>query len=331
MGGAKSVLPESLGQGTSAAITPTLIKGAGSAVSRVANSPGVRSTVTAPVRFAARTAEAAANSKLRPGLKLFTPADEALKTKVKIPGRDFGLNRTTAQPSPFTNQPLRLSGAIEGEYLPPEEKAPGRWANARVVQPKQLPAEASPVESLPYGRTGDEIIQDDLSAPPSEQWTAGRIPQRQGLQLSGNVEPRRLIEQVRNADEVTPALTGKLPDYYETDERAWQRYSNAESPEDLADTRSLQEQVRNQYDIEQRGRLNRGLEEGYAKNARLRTPKSELQRRFARSAPASSGQTLIERARAALLTKPEPRATSIDEDLLPLLTESVRLARLRQR
>ena len=56
---------------------------------------------------------------------------------------------------------------------------------------------------------------------------------------------------MRNAEEVTPALRNPRPDYYETDEQAWQRYPQPDSGEDLAETRSLQEQIRDQFEAEQ--------------------------------------------------------------------------------
>jgi hypothetical protein len=79
-------------------------------------------------------------------------------------------------------------------------------------------------------------------------------------------------------------------------------------------------------DAEQRGRLSRGTEEGFARNTRPRTFKSELQSRFGRT----SSQALIERARAALAPQPEPRPLGTDEDLLPLLEESLQLARMKK-
>lgn len=57
--------------------------------------PYVAKGTTAPVRFGARYAESAINSKLSPvksGLKLFTPADEAVNMNIKVPGRNLGLN-----------------------------------------------------------------------------------------------------------------------------------------------------------------------------------------------------------------------------------------------
>ena len=49
------------------------------------------SVAGAPVRLAARAAEIAVNKGLKPAVKLFTPADEALANPWKAPGRDLGL------------------------------------------------------------------------------------------------------------------------------------------------------------------------------------------------------------------------------------------------
>jgi hypothetical protein len=125
-----------------------------------------------------------------------------------------------------------------------------------------------------------------------------------------------LIEEVRNAEDVTPALTGERPSYYDTDEQAWQRYPKPGSSQDLAETRSLQEQIRDQSYAEQRGRLSRASEQGYAENTRPRTPKGELTKQSRARSSSRPGMRLIDQI----------KAQSADEDLTPLLEESLRRA-----
>ena len=129
-------------------------------------------------------------------------------------------------------------------------------------------------------------------------------------------QPARLIEQVRNAEDVTPALTGKRPGYYDTDEQAWQRYPKPGSSQDVAETRSLQEQIRDQSNAEQRGRLSRSTEQGYAENTRPRTPKGELTKQFRARPSGKPGTRLIDQI----------KAQSAGEDLTPILNESLRRA-----
>lgn len=179
---------------------------------------------------------------------------------------------------------------LEGEYVPSlraEMQAEPPYAEATEVQPQAegpLPA--------PYRQVGAGIVQDDLSGPaevtyaardrsgPRPNWTAGKIPPRSGLALPGatNPTPQKLVEQVRTAKDVTPALQNRtgVPDYYATDEKAWQRYPQANSPQDVEETRTLQEQIRGQAAAEQSGRLLRGNEEGFARNTRQGPTKSEL-------------------------------------------------------
>jgi hypothetical protein len=124
--------------------------------------------------------------------------------------------------------------------------------------------------------------------------------------------PAKLIEQVKTAKDVTPALTGKRPGYYDTDEQAWQRYPKPGSSQDVAEPRTLQEQIRDQAHAEQRGRLSRSAEQGYAENTRSRTPKGELTKQF--RARSSGGARLIDQI----------KAQSAGEDLTPILNESLR-------
>ena len=125
--------------------------------------------------------------------------------------------------------------------------------------------------------------------------------------------PAKLIEQVRTAEDVTPALTGKRPSYYDSDEQAWQRYPKPGSSQDVAETRSLQEQIRDQAHTEQRGRLSRSTEQGYAENTRPRTPKGELTKQFRARSSGKPGTRLIDQI----------KAQSADEDLTPILKESL--------
>lgn len=86
-----------------------------------------KSVYTAPVRFAARTAEAALDQKLVPvkaTVKLFTPADEAAGVSVKMPGRDYGLDKAVAK-APAPSFPS-YDGTTATEYA--GESAKGRAA-----------------------------------------------------------------------------------------------------------------------------------------------------------------------------------------------------------
>jgi hypothetical protein len=80
---------------------PAIADAAADAAANIADKLPAKGVVTAPIRYAARSAEAAINQKILPAkplLRIMTPADEAEAVHLKIPGRDFGL--PTAQPEP---------------------------------------------------------------------------------------------------------------------------------------------------------------------------------------------------------------------------------------
>lgn len=108
-----SVAPEAIGTGAGAAVLPKLIEKAPAAVTAVRELPSkiTKPVATAPVRFGARAAETAINQKLVPVKKLanlMTPADEAEALEVKVPGRDYGLEKPAPEPKavyPGADQP----------------------------------------------------------------------------------------------------------------------------------------------------------------------------------------------------------------------------------
>lgn len=163
-------------------------------------------------------------------------------------------------PNPAAQQAIgRLKDAIQ----------PNPQSNFRVEQtPRRLPGEIAPEATRPRAFSPR---------------TAEAIPPRRGLLLPGATENASppLIEQIRTSQDVTPALSNKskIPDYYATDEKSWQRYSRPGSAQDMEETKDIQAQVRETAGKEQRGRLARANEEGYARNTRPRTPKGELIRR----------------------------------------------------
>ncbi len=77
------------------------------------------------------------------------------------------------------------------------------------------------------------------------------------------------------------------------------RWPEPGTPADIAETKSLQEQVRDSAYRERMNLLRTGTEEGYFKNTRQRTPKSELARKV---------------------------SVPNDEDWMPILRESLKLA-----
>jgi hypothetical protein len=84
-----------------AAAVPTVMAATEGAVRGVGAIP--ESVRTAPVRLTARATETAVNQKLlpvKPVLHIMTPADEAGALQLKVPGRDYGLPTTAAEPSP---------------------------------------------------------------------------------------------------------------------------------------------------------------------------------------------------------------------------------------
>lgn len=143
---------EAMGEGTGAA-------GRGVKAAIEAPAETVKAVATAPVRLAARTAEAAINQKLvpaKPLLRIMTPADEAEAVHVKVPGRDLGLPPKAAPtpaaaptPTPAINTTAGEQASlplIMGEHLG-EEAAPAASPEpARAAAPAQfdLPAQFDP-------------------------------------------------------------------------------------------------------------------------------------------------------------------------------------------
>lgn len=100
-----SVAPEAIGTGAGAVVLPKLIEKVPAVVTAAQDLPAkaaaAKNVLTAPVRFGARAAETAINQKLLPVKKLanlMTPADEAEALNVKVPGRDFGLEKPAPEP-----------------------------------------------------------------------------------------------------------------------------------------------------------------------------------------------------------------------------------------
>lgn len=183
-------------------------------------SEAVKPYVTAPIRAGARATEAVANSKLRPFVKIMTPADEAAAAPVKIPGRDFGLPRSQpAAPNPepdiyrpgfrtprafYGGQPPAAIPARSGLLLRGEVEKPGVYPGATqpTATPEQLnPSLVSPSRTLP-GQVGKEVIRSPYVG-------ATPIPSRPGLMLES---PRAavwrrmgdLIDQLKTTPEHQP-------------------------------------------------------------------------------------------------------------------------------
>jgi hypothetical protein len=136
---------------------PAIADAAADAAANIADKIPGKAVITAPVRAGARATEAVANSKLKPFVKLMTPADEAAKIPVKIPGRDFGL-------------PKPAAAAAEPPVYP--------GADLPTATPEQInPSLVSPARTLP-GMNSPEVVR-----PPAQP-----IPSRSGLMLPGEVE-----------------------------------------------------------------------------------------------------------------------------------------------
>lgn len=128
--------------------------------------PSVKAVVTAPVRYAARSAESAINQKLLPAkplLRIMTPADEAEAVHVKVPGRDYGLRPKAEVPeTPPAAQPAaQPAAAASPETAATADTSPknverllGEATGAKPLQPKvalrkQATATATKTASLP--------------------------------------------------------------------------------------------------------------------------------------------------------------------------------------
>jgi len=183
VGQALSVAPEAMGVGASAPLTSKLVQSVPNAARRVVGA--TPSVASAPIRLAARSAEAAVNSKLKPTLKLFTPADEALDSTIKIPGRDLGLKQPTypGAPLPAATPDMQSDAAAKAlpaafQPLPPKAPpVPGtadmpfrsdeigqRFSQASQPQtpPQQVPAVAKGLQNVLNDSLGVKPLQPNV-------------------------------------------------------------------------------------------------------------------------------------------------------------------------
>ena len=161
------------GEGAGQAITALATEAAPHVVQAVSNKIPT-SVKTAPVRLAARSAEAAANQKLvpvRPILNIMTPADTAEAVSFKVPGRDFGLEKPFADPgAPLPDNP----GTFPGAPFPtqPAEVAQSS-ALAGVKTPTAVPAAESgeALATVPQARVANSVASrlEDVEGVPSPQ------------------------------------------------------------------------------------------------------------------------------------------------------------------
>jgi len=155
----------------------SLAGGYGAAKGGTAAIDAIPSTVrTAPVRLAARSAEAAINQKLvpvKPIVNLFTPADAAEAVNVKIPGRDYGLPKPVYPGAPLPEAPPVNAGAPLPATPAPEQLNPALVSPART-----LPGQISPEVIVPQ-----QPIPGVTARPSIERI----MPPRQGLMLPGEV------------------------------------------------------------------------------------------------------------------------------------------------
>ena len=207
---------------------------------------------------------------------------------------------------------------IEGEYLPAERSQANEAPFAPAMEVAPRPPEPIPA---PYRRTGDEIIQDEIGPPPEERFTAGRIPPREGLRLQGEVAPI--------------ARPNKPVPWYPPRASQWNTMEIG-GPEDVAETRGIQDTIRDQAENETQALRRRGNEEGYFRNTRLRTPKGVLT--GAANEPVKLTTTPSAAKQAAKQAKASgrigrapglPKATG-DEDLTDILTRSVEQAKAKK-
>lgn len=122
---------------------------------QVARNPGaVKQVATAPIRGAVRGAEAAINSRFKPIVKIMTPADDAAASPLKIPGRDFGLDK----PAPPPPKPIQR-GAIAQSFDPatsPSRTLPGQIPPERTSVP--YGPEEMPPSKIPFGPQQQKLL-----------------------------------------------------------------------------------------------------------------------------------------------------------------------------
>lgn len=167
--------------GVAAQVAPILFGGSKEIAPGETPPLGPKAVVTAPVRMAARTAEAALNSKLASGMKAMTPADEAAASPFKVPGRDFGLPKrgSIAQAFDPASSPSRtMPGQNSREVIAPDQVTPP--ANLRPDQlrlPEQTPSTIEGAVKSPARSIGGEKTINQRPQP------AKPIPPRSGLAL----------------------------------------------------------------------------------------------------------------------------------------------------
>lgn len=163
----------------------------GGLVGATAGSALTRRVASAPIRAGARTVEGIANSKFRPIAKLFTPADEAVQAKIRVPGRDFGLPKPATPdylPEPKVlherlgnAEPTTPLDRIRDQELPPAnpDYTPPRPSIGRILPPEPEPI--NPGAPLPERPTTElrqaSALENPGHEPPEEPSAAlGRIP-----------------------------------------------------------------------------------------------------------------------------------------------------------
>jgi hypothetical protein len=183
-----------------------------------------------------------------------------------------------------------MVGGGRGRVEAPPERIP-LWK-----QPWVEPAPAPPaVDVTPM--TPRPVHASGTQAPPSAP-VGPRIPlwQRAGVEAgpppstvdATPSEPYQPVRPPRVTATPAPAQVPveapfqrpNLPAPYATENAAWRRYPAVDSAQDLAETKDIQSNVRDQAEGEQRNMLKRGTEEGFARNTRPRTAKGELTKQF---------------------------------------------------
>lgn len=243
----------SIGQGIAMAgpaLLPKGISALSEAVDRIPSSTG-KAVVTAPVRYAARGAEAAINQKLvpaKPLLNIMTPADEAEAAQIKVPGRDYGLPKPQAAPvpaevpalpkgyvldapvapqaalkvagPPSVNELIRQGEIAAGRKLTPSELMTG----ARNAVPNEssaphgdLPIVQSQKYAGPLSTKALEAIKDNPQYPEAVR-SAARDVHSQTVDSGWKVSDAM---QVHGTPELARALGGKMEQTLNADSADW--------------------------------------------------------------------------------------------------------------
>lgn len=197
------------------------VPAAGRTVARIL--PDTKAVVTAPIRLAARTTEAAINQKIapiRPIVRIMTPADEAGSLHLNVPGRDFGLPKPeiVIQHAEALRQPLDV---VIDKAVPPSGTT--RFANTRA---KTL--------------TDSLLKQGDL---PKAQEALDKV-------TGGTAQIQFPPDAPGPVIELRPKSASKA---------------------DILETKSIQEQIRDAADAEDRTRLSQNKREWFGNNSISRT------------------------------------------------------------